>query len=275
MSSSASVVARVAALHRFAVKGLERDELHEAQLVAGEAFAADRRYAMLFDDAEHSFDAASPRWIHKKNFLCAFTANELLASYSTAFSDATSTLRVWRRGAEDAPTPLLTARLDDEAGRDAAGAFFSDAAGRRVRIVSSDEPSGHAFGNTHDKNSGETRVVHIVNVNTVAALSAACGVPLHPERFRPNVILDGALPAWEEFRWVDRTVHVGGAALHVTKRTVRCEGVNADGRHSSGAADVDVPGELIRHFPQHGPYLGVYARVVGDGLVRVGDGVFV
>ena len=274
MSSSASAVARVAALHRFAVKGLERDELTEARLVAGEAFASDRRYAMLFDDAEH-FDAASPKWIHKKNFLCAFTANELLASYSTCFSDATATLRVWHRGGEDAPVPLLAARLDDEAGREAAAAFFSEAAGRRVRFVSSDEPRGHAFGNTHDKKAGETRVVHIVNANTVAALSAACGVELHPERFRPNVILDGALPAWEEFGWVDRTVCVGGAALHVTKRTVRCEGVNADGRHGSGAADVDVPGELIRHFPEHGPYLGVYARVVGDGLIRVGDHVLI
>lgn len=270
--SSASAVARVAGLHRFAIKGLERDELSEARLVAGEAFCSDRRYAMLYDDADQNFDAAAPKWIHKKNFLCAFTASELLASFATSFSDSTAMLRVWRRGAEDAP-PLLAARLDDEAGREAAAAFFSEAAGRRVRIVSSGDPRGHAFGNTHDKRSGETCVVHIVNANTVAALSAACGVELHPERFRPNVILEGALPAWEEFDWIDRTIHVGGAALQVTKRTVRCEGVNADGRHGSGAADVDVPSELIRYFPEHGPYLGVYARVVGDGLVRVGDEV--
>ena len=30
---------------------------------------------------------------------------------------------------------------------------------------------------------------------------------------------------------------------------------------------------LQKHFPQHGPYLGVYAQVVGAGAVRVGDQV--
>ena len=98
---------------------------------------------------------------------------------------------------------------------------------------------------------------------------------MHAERFRPNVILDGALPAWREFEWVGRTVQLGSATLRVIKRTVRCEGVNVDARHGSGAADMDIPSLLARHFPQHGPYLGVYAQVAagGSGVVRVGDAV--
>ncbi len=112
-----------------------------------------------------------------------------------------------------------------------------------------------------------------MNANTVRALSAASGVELHPERFRANVLLDGALPAWAEFGWVGGTVSLGGATLRVIKRTVRCEGVNVDARHGSGAADVDVPGLLARHFPEHGPFLGVYAQVEAGGHVRVGDRV--
>ena len=64
---------------------------------------------------------------------------------------------------------------------------------------------------------------------------------------------------------------MGTATLRVIKRTVRCEGVNVDARHGSGAADLDIPGLLAKHFPQHGPYLGVYAQVTGAGVVRVGD----
>ena len=78
--------------------------------------------------------------------------------------------------------------------------------------------------------------------------------------------------AWREFEWVGRTISVGGAVLKVVKRTVRCEGVNVDPR-GSGRADLDVPALLQKHFPQHGPFLGVYAQVVSAGEVRVGDRV--
>ncbi len=48
---------------------------------------------------------------------------------------------------------------------------------------------------------------------------------LHPDRFRPNLIVGGALPAWEEFSWVGREVRLGEATLRVISRTVRCEGL--------------------------------------------------
>ena len=66
---------------------------------------------------------------------------------------------------------------------------------------------------------------------------------------------------------------VGDATLRVISRTVRCEGMNVDARHGTGEIDLDVPGLLSKHFPEHGPYLGVYAQVVASGRVSVGDAV--
>ena len=114
----------VRALHRFAVKGLERDELPSVLLSANEGFPSDRRWALHFDE-EKPFDAAQPEWLHKSNFLCVFTATELLAGFDTSFDDATATLRVWRRSAQQAGATregdeLLAARLDEEEGRAAA-----------------------------------------------------------------------------------------------------------------------------------------------------------
>ena len=53
--------------------------------------------------------------------------------------------------------------------------------------------------------------------------------------------------------------------MRIVSQTVRCEGVDADARHGTGKADVSVPALLQKRFPQLGPYLGVYAQVVGAG----------
>ena len=38
-----------------------------------------------------------------------------------------------------------------------------------------------------------------------------------------------------------------------------------------GALALDLPRLLTEHFPEHGPYLGVYAQVVAAGRVSLGD----
>ena len=81
----------------------------------------------------------------------------------------------------------------------------------------------HQFGNTAsgvNAGDGSTRTIHIVNANTVAALSAKSGVPLHVDRFRPNIILGGGLPAWEEFKWVGRCITLGSSTLQVVYLTL-------------------------------------------------------
>ena len=176
----------VRALHRFAVKGLERDELPSVLLSANEGFPSDRRWALHFDDAK---PVEAGEWLHKSNFLCVFTATGLLAGFDTSFDDATATLRVWRRSAQQAGDELLAARLDEEEGRAAAASFFSDACDRGCSVVTAG--AAHHFGNSGSglKANGDLRIVHLVNENTVAALSDACGVALHSDRFRPNLIV--------------------------------------------------------------------------------------
>ncbi len=173
----------------------------------------------------------------------------------------------------------------------------------RVRLVES-AVGMHHFGNTsvgfksvkRPDGSASGSVVHIVNAETVRELSAAAGLeesdasataatgcsvheharrgegPLAPSRFRPNIVLAG-LPAWTEFDWVGKRVRIGTVTFEVLSRTVRCEATNVDARAGSGRVVHDVPQLLQQHFPRHGPYLGVYARVVEGGSLRVGDAV--
>ena len=259
--------------------------------------------AMHFDDdgtadAQDFDPTSSGGWLHKSNFLCAYTAPVLLGGYETSYGDADDVLVVRRRkdGVE-----LIIARLTDDADRARAEEFFSGAhhGGRRVRIVAKDAPSSssssssalrHHFGNTPMgfKHHPNGQVIHIVNAETVSDLSSAMGLSgvggasssddtrtpaLDPSRFRPNVVVSG-VPAWSEFDWVGKRVYIGSSViLKVIGRAVRCEATNVDPRNGTGVEDHDVPAALARHFPMHGPYLGVYAIVVGGGTIGIGDGV--
>jgi uncharacterized protein YcbX len=214
----------------------------------------------------------------KSNFLCAYTAGELLATFETRYSDATDELTVCRRADGES---LLVARLTDADERERVETFFSDASSRGVRLVRPADNRPHHFGNTNAGfrvGDAGGHVLHLVNLETIAALNKATGNAFEPSRFRPNIVISG-VPAWTEFDWVGSTIRVGGATLEVLKRTVRCDAINVDGRedfgnglrHLRSAQRPDVPGLLSKHFPEHGPYLGIYARVVEGGSVRVGD----
>lgn len=272
---------RVISLSRWAVKGLSADSLRSVRLSPGATFPNDRRWALLDLESRGAseWDATAPQWLHKENFVCAFTASELLSRYDTSFDDALGMLSVRRKayhsggGRREEPA-ILSESLHSVAGRDAISEFFSEATGKAVRVVTADAREHvHQFGNTGSgvKRNNDTRTIHLINAATVRELSEACGVAIEPERFRANVVIDGIAP-WEEFSWVvgggeeggkKGALRIGSASLEVLSRTVRCDGVS-DGT-------IDVPAALIEHFPEHGPYLGVYAQVRGEGDVSVGD----
>lgn len=147
----------------------------------------------------------------------------------------------------------------------------------------------HQFGNTRAgvrNNDGDTRTVHIVNAATVRQVSEKIGIELDPMRFRPNIVVDGLEP-WKEFEFVGRTLRVvaaenekqiedddittdGVMELDVLSTTVRCAGIGIDPLDPKSGT-LDMPILLAKHFPQYGPYLGVYATVKTRGALRLGD----
>ena len=276
-------------------KGLDRDELDSVVLAPGLGLPNDRRWALRKGKSTGAskFDPNAPAWLHKENFLCAFTANEQLGHYVTRFDDATERLTIKRRhsGASggnlnkracrkgETEEVLLQAQLTDATGRGKVEDFFAGVSGdQSVSLVSAKSGLNHHFGNTARgfRHHPSGSIIHIVNTATVAALGAAAGITLSATRFRPNFVVTG-LPAWSEFDWVGRKIRLGdvndGAILEVISRTVRCDATKVDPVNGSGTEDFDVPELLRKHFPEHGPYLGVYARVVSGGQVRPGDAV--
>ncbi|WP_026911996.1 MOSC domain-containing protein [Patulibacter minatonensis] len=144
-------------------------------------------------------------------------------------------------------------------------ALLSERAGKDVRLVLLDR-------------AGDGSDVHPVTVlgeATVTHLAERAGVgTVDPRRFRMLLAVSGT-PAHAEDGWAGRTVRVGRALIEVGGPVPRCAGVT---RHpDEGGRDLPVV-RMIKAYrgmqeTELGPgvALGVYARVLEPGAVRVGD----
>lgn len=272
---------KVVSLSRYAVKGLGPDPLDRVVLdCPGAAFPSDRRFALIKAKNEAKFNPDVSEWIFKQNFLCAFTYGELLNRFVTSFQDATQELTVWTRGdaGQKAEQVLGPVDLSTPTGQKQLADIFETQCGESLTLVSSHNPD-HQFGNTDDgfKLRGDARTIHVVNAATVRELSERIGIPLSPEQFRPNIVVDG-LEAWNLFDAVDKTltvVRADGTASSTLQfqglsRCIRCDGIGADPLDPC-KPQLDIPKLLAKHYPEHGPYLGIYVVVTSPGDIQVGD----
>jgi len=243
----------VRGLYRYPVKGLSPEPLERMPLRVGETAPFDRAYAI--ENGPGRFDPGNPQHLPKINFLMLMR-NERLATLATAFDDATQTLTIRRSGKQvargDLTTPISRKMIEQFL-----AAYMQDELRGAPRIVFA---KGHSFSDVAAK------CLHIVNLATVRELERVVGRPVDPLRFRPNVVIDGADP-WEEFNWIGKCFAAGGTWLEVFKRTERCAATNVD--PETGKRDMAIPAALQR-MRGHSD-LGVYARVVQDGELALGD----
>lgn len=190
-----------------------------------------------------------------------------MAKYRISFDDS-EVLRLYDRSTNN--QVLSPMELSATKGRQALAKFFSKEANVPVACVTADK---HQFGNTASswKKKKDTRAIHIVNKATVQQLSDAIGVDLLATRFRPNVVLNGP-SAWSEWDWIDKSIQIGSASLAVISKTVRCDGISVDPLDPQTV--LNIPALMTKHFPEHGPYLGVYAVVDQGGTISLGDDVY-
>ena len=239
------------------------EKLHSVRLEPADAFPNDRQFALLKQNAAIKFDPENPAWLHKENFLCSFTNPELMSRYCISIEGLN--LQLFERSSGEKVLPTID--MSTESGRRSFATYFSEKANTPLTCVTS---NNHQFGNTSSswKLNKDTRTVHIVNKATVDDLSLASGVRLSTLRFRPNVVVDGP-PAWSEWSWMNKEIRLGSVKMKVISKTVRCDGVSIDPLIPDNI--LDIPKLLVEHFPQHGPYLGVYAVVEEGGTIALGD----
>ena len=256
--AAAKAAAKIAAIHRYPVKGLSPQPLQRAALTAGQTILCDRIYAI--ENGPCGFDPAAPAYLPKQRFLMLMR-NARLAELRTDFDAATHTLAVSAEGREAARGDLRTAEGRAAIERFIAQFCASDLRGPPKLL----HAAGHSFSDVAKK------VVSIVNLASVAALENALGAPVNPLRFRGNLYVKG-WPAWREFDLIDRTLAIGPSAwLKIVKRIVRCAATEVD--PATGIRDLEIPRTLMKAFGHAD--CGVYAEVIEAGEIAVGDRVAV
>jgi len=144
-------------------------------------------------------------------------------------------------------------------------ALLSDAAGEPVRLVRANEP-----GAGHDDHP-----VTLLGEESVAELARRSGAgSVDARRFRMLISFSG-LPAHIEDCWQDRAIEIGEAVVRVGGPVPRCAATTRD--PDRGVRDLPTV-RMIRSYRgvqanESGPGVnfGVYADVVAEGVVRVGD----
>lgn len=222
----------VTALWRYPVKSMRGERLAEGEFGA-RGLDGDRLYAVR--DPDGKFGSGK----NTRRFRRMAGLHEFAARY-------------------DGDVPVVTLPDGRTVRGDAAHEAIAAALGRPdVRLVREAEIPHH-----------DEAAVHLVTTSSLAWLAErAPGVEIDARRLRPNLLLDtGPVPELAEEAWLGERVRIGGVELEILRRAVRCVmvGLPWDGLAAA-------PGLLKTIADTNDLTLGVHARVVRGGTVRVGD----
>ena len=240
---------RLAYICRHPIKGHGRENLASVRLSAGACLPWDRHWAVAHEGAR-----LAPGWNPCMNFARGAKAPELMAIESTLEeATGTVTLRHPARGditfrpdaAEDLPRFLHWLDPLIPVGR-----------ARPAQIVT----AGRGMTDS------EFPSLSLLNLASLADLSARMGQDLSIHRWRGNLWLEGA-PAWDEWGWIGRHLRIGEAVLEIRERITRCIATMVD--PATGQSDAPTLSALETHFGHQD--FGLYAVVVEGGTIAVGD----
>ena len=243
----------VEALIRYPVKGLTGQKIDHVDVEPHHCFAHDRAFAI--ENGPAGFNEKDPKHFDKVNFL-TLMRHERLALLDTEFDEETNNLTIKRQGRQ-----LARGDLGTSIGRNMIeqfiAAFMSEELKGPPRILHAED---HHFTDTQEP------LIHIINLQSVEALSKLVNLELTPERFRANIHLTGLEP-WAERSWLDKSILIGEVEIKPVAETSRCAAVNVD--LETAKRGKSLPATLAQHFGDN--TFGIYGEIVKGGHLSVGD----
>jgi uncharacterized protein YcbX len=288
-------IGSVAALGRFPVKSMQGEQIERADVTTA-GFPGDRAYAVVDDETGKVASAKHPRkWAALLDCRARFTSEPMAgepappAVITLPDGSEVSTDHPSVHGALSAalgrPVHLSARAADDRTLEEvwpaidglAPAEFIENTAigvessGETVTDVSMGlaAPAGTFF---------DLAVLHVLASATLDHLQTLYpGGTFDRRRYRPNIVVDGALEGFVENSWVGRTLTVGDVRIDVSLPTMRC--VMTTMAQGDLPRDVELLRTVARHnrveIPGFGHWacVGAYAGVQSGGALAVGDSV--
>ncbi len=243
------MTARIAHICRHPIKGHGREDLAAATLTAGEGLPWDRHWAVAHDAAR-----LVDGWNPCANFARGAKAPALMA-VTSQLDEATGTVILQHPDCGE-----IRFRPDDPADLPRflnwARPLNPPERAQPARIVT----AGRAMTDS------EFPSISIFSLASNRDLSDRIGTELSPHRWRGNIWLDG-VPAFAEFDWMGKHLHIGEAVLQVKERITRCRATMAN--PATGVIDADTLGVLEQAYGHQD--FGVYAQVVAGNTIHLND----
>lgn len=211
---------QIGSLAIYPIKGVQAVPLETAKVEA-RGLAGDRRWMIVDARSRFITQREEPRLATIKaeiseDGLILDLPDEIPIRVPKPDSSKRASVQVWRS--------VVDAAVADDAANDRLSALF----GRSVRLVFMDERANRV---AEPEWAGEEAPVSFADgypilMTTTASLAALNGIindqdgtPVSMDRFRPNIVVEGASP-WDEDRWA--TVRIGELIVDLVKPCTRC-----------------------------------------------------
>lgn len=251
-------VLTISQLNRYPVKGLSAERLKSVYLSAGDGFPGDRLFG--FARFNSGFDPDDPKPLPKEKFVVLLKVAGL-AGLKTSFHPDSDVLEIAQG---DGPR---TFDMRDAEQSVAAAQFLHD----RLDLSDPELPrfvsaAPHRFTDVSVVSPQMMNAISVLNFNTVRDLEARIGHPVHPDRFRANVVIDGLAP-YDELDAVGQIMTFGPVSFRVLSRTRRCAATEVN--PETAERDLKIP-YLLRKELGHMD-MGVYVEVTSGGTLDIGQ----
>jgi len=243
----------LAEIWQFPVKGFPGYHTHTVSLQTNQLLPVDRRFAVS-NGHPASHKKLDEGWLSKRHFVQQLS-EERLAGLSFMIDEENGCIRLSDRTGLQAEAPL------DEAGPVMAQlqALLPDRFEERPRLCRLDTAGYTDTNAPWITLAGSASLADFADVTHTAADN---------RRFRLNLIIRTDT-AFEEFDWIGKQISIGQVRLEIIEPVGRCAAINVDPETAERNADhLRTMRQVYGHTD-----LGVFARVITDGPISLGDTV--
>jgi uncharacterized protein len=108
--------------------------------------------------------------------------------------------------------------------------------------------------------------ISLINLNSIKDFQEKINETVEPQRFRGNFYVHG-VNAWEERKWIGKTIKINNIHFRVEKHIPRCVAINLKPKTEDNSLNLlHLLKKTYNHFD-----MGIYLRSLNSGKIKIGN----